>query len=58
MTDKLEQALNSPYKKMKDVDREIEFIDADEVIKRKKLLRKNKGKVRAYTIGIHRDRGL
>lgn len=53
-----DKALNSPYKKVKDVDRELEFIDADEISKRRRLLRENQSKVRSYTVNITRGRGL
>lgn len=38
MTDKIDEALKSPYKKVKDADREVEFLSTDELIRKKKLL--------------------
>lgn len=57
MTDQIDKALRSPIKKVKDVDREIEYFDSDELLKRKRILAKKK-KAPFKTLTISRCRDL
>lgn len=40
MSAEIDEALKSPFKKVKDADREVEYLDTEELVKRKRLLSK------------------
>lgn len=56
MSNQIDEALKSPYKKMKDMDREVEFLSTDELLRRKRLA--NKSRPLFKTVTIQRTRGL
>lgn len=57
MSADIDEALKSPFKKVKDADREVEYLSTDELLKRKRLLAKKKRPL-FEQVTITRDRQL
>lgn len=56
MSKDINEALNSPFKKVKDADREVEYLSTEELIKKKRLLgNKSRPLFRSTTIKRERD---
>ena len=56
MSDEINEALKTPYKKVKDADREIEYLSTDELLKRKRVAKGGKRPLfRQVTVSRTRD---
>jgi hypothetical protein len=53
----IDEALNSPFKKIKDADREVELASTDELLKRKRIMSQGKRPM-VRSMPIMRNRGL
>ncbi len=57
MSSDIDEALRSPFKKAKDVDREVEYLSTEELVK-KKLLLSNKKRPLFQQVTVSRCREL